>query len=76
MWDVPWFLVSLLLLLTLGGYLTLGVLTTIGQRRRSAGPLVVFGAVLLFPVYWVVWYVHDTWPSSGPTANTDRPEPS
>ncbi|MFM1731251.1 hypothetical protein ABI214_00510 [Prescottella soli] len=67
---MPWFLVSLLLLLTVGGYLALGVLTAIGQRRRSAGLLVVSGAVLLFPVYWVVWYVHDTWPPTRRSADT------
>ncbi len=75
LWGVLWLLVSLFLLLTVGGYLTLGVLTAIGQRRRDAGLLAASGAVLFFPVYWVVWYVHDTWPSTTRQANTWSPEP-
>lgn len=58
------FLMSLLVLSVAGGYLGFGALTGVGQRRRGGGALVTFGAVLFFPIYWVGWYVRDTWPST------------
>jgi hypothetical protein len=74
--GVSWILASVLLLLVVGACLGLGVLTAIGQRRRGGGLLAVSGAVPLFPLYWVVWYVRDTWPSTQRPTNTPQPEPS
>lgn len=74
--GVSWFLASALLLLVAGACLGLGVLTAIGQRRRGGGLLAVSGAVPLFPLYWVAWYVHDTWPSTERSTNTPHTEPS
>lgn len=57
-----WLLAALLILLVVGAYLALGVLTAIGQRRRRGGAFLAAGAIVFFPVYWVAWYVRDVRP--------------
>ncbi|WP_420880802.1 hypothetical protein [Rhodococcus sp. (in: high G+C Gram-positive bacteria)] len=57
-----WFLAVTLLLLAVGACLTIGVLTAIGQRRRGGAGILAAGAIVLFPAYWIIWYVRDTKP--------------
>ena len=45
--------------LLLGAMVALGLLTSLGERRRGARAVVVPLAGLLFPVTWVVWYARD-----------------
>ncbi|MBM4599195.1 hypothetical protein GS440_12840 [Rhodococcus hoagii] len=65
-----WLLVVTLLLVTVGAYLGIGVLTAIGQRRRGGSGILATGAIVLFPVYWITWYLRDTKPF------TRTPQPS
>ncbi|BCN54355.1 hypothetical protein RE9425_27450 [Prescottella equi] len=68
--GVNWLLVVTLLLVTVGAYLGIGVLTAIGQRRRGGSGILATGAIVLFPVYWITWYLRDTKPF------TRTPQPS
>lgn len=68
--GVNWLLVVTLLLVTVGAYLGIGVLTAIGQRRRRGSGILATGAIVLFPVYWITWYLRDTKPF------TRTPQPS
>ncbi|BDE59621.1 hypothetical protein REA19_26370 [Prescottella equi] len=60
--GVNWLLVVTLLLVTVGAYLGIGVLTAIGQRRRGGSGVLAAGAIVLFPAYWITWYLRDTKP--------------
>lgn len=60
--GVNWLLVVALLLVTVGAYLGIGVLTAIGQRRRGGSCILATGAIVLFPAYWITWYLRDTKP--------------
>ncbi|WJJ14475.1 hypothetical protein P9990_25100 (plasmid) [Prescottella equi] len=57
-----WPLAVALLVLTVGAYLAIGVLTAIGQRRRGGSGILATGAIVLFPTYWIIWYLRDTKP--------------
>ena len=54
--------IALALALGLPLPLGLAVLTGLGSRRRGAGPVVTVLSAMLFPLAWVVWYVHDVHP--------------
>lgn len=68
--GVNWLLVVTLLLVTVGAYLGIGVLTAIGQRRRGGSGALAAGSIVLFPAYWITWYLRDTKPF------TRTPQPS
>jgi hypothetical protein len=42
--------------------LALAVLTGLGEHRRGGRAATVLAAGLLFPLAWLVWYVHDELP--------------
>jgi hypothetical protein len=70
-WTIFTFvLIAVALAVLLGPF---AAMTAQGAQRRGNGPWVVTLSGLFFPVAWVVWYLSDEHPYSGPTQPSTSP---